>query len=179
MRCVVTWLKWIFGFYRTSGKYVWCWRCAEWQRSFVEEKRKEAIRDYRCCRECLNAGAGWLRDMNRTEAPVSPSPSPTPAAAPPPPWQQQQQQQQQQLVRHAETELPLTHAAFREGREKTRAAEPERKRVLEKQSREKRQKANKQATQLNWNQYELESVRTGISMTGTSMNWNQYELEPV
>ena len=83
------------------------------------------------------------------------------------------------LVRHAETELPLTHAAFREGREKTRAAAPERKRVLEKQSREKRQKANKQATQLNWNQYELESVRTGISMTGTSMNWNQYELEPV
>ena len=52
------------------------------------------------------------------------------------------------LVRHAETELPLTHAAFREGREKTRAAAPERKRVLEKQSREKRQKANKQATQL-------------------------------
>ena len=83
------------------------------------------------------------------------------------------------LVRHAETELPLTHAAFKEGREKTRAAEPERKRVLEKQFREKRQKANKQATQLNWNQYELESVRTGISMTGTSMNWNQYELEPV
>ena len=43
-------------------KYVWCWRCAEWQRSFVEEKRKEVIRDYRCCPECLNAGAGWLRN---------------------------------------------------------------------------------------------------------------------
>ena len=58
-------------------KYVWCWRCAEWQRSFVEEKRKEVIRDYRCCPECLNAGAGWLRNMKRTETPVSPSPSPT------------------------------------------------------------------------------------------------------